>query len=323
VYDLNAVEGTSAIWRRRVELGLAAVLAVAAVAKTIQAHIGRLPDVMGVGHTRLAAMIIEVEYVLAAWLIVGRLPRLRLFATISCFSIFASVAFYEAERSFSNCGCFGEIRIAPRITGAFDLVAVITLAVVSFLSRSSNTKLPSRTVMTITMSLLTAFTAANWLVYARSRNPDGPARSPSNAGIAGAIELDPINWSGRPFQYFDEVSRSDGLKTGNWILVFYHFDCESCINLIPAIRALANSQSTEGSNLRLALIAVPPLAPTPEDDPIAKSCPQVPRLSLQADHDWDATTPIVATLRNGVVASAYHPSEEDGTELLAQGRSQY
>lgn len=118
------------------------------------------------------------------------------------------------------------------------------------------------------------------------------------ARAGGLLVLDPATWVGRPFPLFDEIDGSGPLRGGRWLVVMYHYDCDDCRKAIPDYQTLAVSQT----GYRVAFVAIPPFAAA-GIEPVAES-EDYPRLRLREDHDWFATTPVVAVLENGRVLAA-------------------
>ena len=96
------------------------------------------------------------------------------------------------------------------------------------------------------------------------------------------------------------------LRQGRWLVVLYHPDCDSCRAAIPLYAALATATEAaaerDQTKPRIAFVAMPPVV-TPADDPVVPSTAYL-HLNLKPDHDWFATTPVVAAIDDGRVIFA-------------------
>jgi hypothetical protein len=117
---------------------------------------------------------------------------------------------------------------------------------------------------------------------------------------AQLVILDPADWPSKTFPLFGDIDNSAPLRHGHWIVILYHYDCESCQQAIPNYQRLAIENPTES---HIAFIAMPPAAP-PGQDPVADS-PTYLHFALKPDHDWFATTPVVAAVADGQVIAAF------------------
>jgi hypothetical protein len=96
--------------------------------KAHQLLLSPTPMIPGVIRSKaILAIVVESESLLAIWLLVGGAPRARFLAAITCFTLFAAVASYEAIHSVSSCGCFGNVKVPPIITATSDVSAVVAL----------------------------------------------------------------------------------------------------------------------------------------------------------------------------------------------------
>jgi hypothetical protein len=258
----------------------------------------------------LAAWLIQSELLLALWLLIGGFARLRFIVAVGCFSIFALVSGYEAMHAMASCGCFGNVKVPPTITAAFDVSAVVALcwtrrrpsprpsvaaATEGERGESAGEEgWPSRWRLIAGITAAIVLSGGLWCIYFVKA---------AQAGATGASTLElrvlePETWIDKPFPLFDEIGASDPLKSGKWLVVLYHYDCEDCLKAIPVYQALAASQSP----VRVAFIAMPPFA-TAGQEPVAESTDYL-HLRLRPDYDWFATTPVVIQLGDGRVLAA-------------------
>jgi hypothetical protein len=281
--------------RRYVETLLAAVLLAAAVLKALQLADGSSRAIIASAHALVLVAVIQAELLLSIWLLVGGASQPRFRCAVACFSLFALVASYEALHAMPSCGCFGNIKVPPLITASFDISAVAAL----WLTRPQRTAAAKSPISRHGLALgvvVAFFSVLLWTGYAlrvkaaMTANPNGDL-----------VILQPTNWIGKQFPLFDSIGRADELRSGRWLVVLYHHDCESCQQAIPEYRVVA--EKADGINqVRVAFIAMPPFA-APGEDPVPTSAAYL-HLSLRPDHDWFATTPVVAALQDGQVIFA-------------------
>jgi hypothetical protein len=114
-----------------------------------------------------------------------------------------------------------------------------------------------------------------------------------------SVILYPESWLNKPFPLLDQIDNGVRIRTGQWLLVLYHYDCKTCLEAIPAYSFWAENAASDKKDIHLAFISIPPNAPQGHE-PI-ESSPSYMRLSLRADYDWIATTPVVVAIKDGRV----------------------
>ena len=80
------------------------------------------------GSRPLTIAWINLEALLALWLLFLLYPRPTRYAAIGLFSVFAGAAFLKGISGAEDCGCFGRLRTNPWLILAIDLLAVLSLA---------------------------------------------------------------------------------------------------------------------------------------------------------------------------------------------------
>jgi hypothetical protein len=261
-------------------------LIAAAVMKGRQLHTALGPIADGLIHNRvLVAGLSEVELLLGLWMVVGGVSRLRHAIAIIWFCLLAIVATIESIHAIPSCGCFGSVRILPALTATFDVSAVVAL----WLTRSVGTRQTcssGRIRLSIGILLAVSASAALWIAFYFGR----PAAVPGDH----LVILDPGSWLNQEFPLFDEINGSAPLQSGQWRMIFYHYDCPDCVDAIDLYRA-----KPANGGVRTAFVAVPPLPP-PGADPVPDA-PGYLHLQLSPDHEWFVTTPLVIVLKDGIV----------------------
>lgn len=290
-----------------VEVALALVLLAAGGLKSYQLFFK--PDSLAPGllHSKIfVGGLVQVELLLGTWLLMGGLNRIRFFVAFICFVLFATVAGYEAMRALPSCGCFGLLKVSPKITVGLDLLAIVLLWITRPRARQNPGKIVHRAQVVVPITLALVVSGIFWLKYFQK---SAPAALPDSTN--DLVVLEPASWVNKQFALFDEIDGGGPLRRGRWLLVFYHYDCDSCREAIPIYETLATATSTKPGSPKIAFIAMPPIAP-PDQEPVSSSSHCL-RLTLLSDHDWFATTPVVAALDDGNVLwaddgdNAVHP----------------
>jgi hypothetical protein len=276
-----------------VEAILAIVLLVAALLKAYQLLNSSGAAVLGLIRSRiLLAGVIQAEFVMSIWLLIGGFPKARFITSLVFFGALGVAAGYESLHALPGCGCFGSVKMSPVAAGVFDFAAVAALVA----TRTRRARLPQGFALRrrLFWGAVTAATlsATLWTVYWLK-----PARADGDL-----VVLEPQSWLNKPFPLFDEIADGNELRSGDWLVVMYSYDCESCLRAIPRYQRWMATGFDGKSRTRFAFVAMPPAAPVGED-PVAAS-PAYKRMVLRPDHDWFATTPVVVAIQNGRVLFA-------------------
>lgn len=284
---------------RGIEFVLAAVLIVAAGLKVYQRFLHFDPRIAPQGILQFCALI-QAEILLCIWLCLGGFPRARFVVCLTCFSSFAVEAIFMAAHARPSCGCFGNVKIAPQISAGFDLSAVAALLWTRCLRRDEKPMRIARAISGLGAAMVVS--ALLWSIYFLRPTAVVADNKTVSAPDGTLVVLEPASWVNTPFPFFNEIDCGNQLRRGRWLLVLYHYDCDSCRQAIPKYRSLALNSRNDSGQPYLAFIAVPPLAPGGQD-PVPPSASYA-HLSLRPDHDWFATTPVVVALQDGKVLVA-------------------
>jgi len=287
--------------RRSVEVLLALLLLAAAGLKAYQLFGNSGFVIPGFIHSKaILAVVIQMEILLSSWLLIGGFARGRFIVAIICFALFAFIASFEALHALPSCGCFGNVKVPPTATAVWDILAVMALWITRPRWRWADPPSPSRRLVFSGVAVAVLSAGALWTGYSLKVLPRERQVGPSSAGDGDLVVLEPRSWLNKPFGLLGEIDRSDSLRHGRWLILFYHFDCDSCLEAIPRYMSIATSMTSTGVNgPRVAFIAMPPVAPAGQD-PVSPSS-DYSRLVLRPDHDWFATTPVVAAIEDGSV----------------------
>jgi hypothetical protein len=321
IASTNATDDRASSWsrrRRNVEVVLALVLLVAAGLKAYQLFSHSSSVIPALIHRKvILAAIIQAEILLSLWLLIGGAARIRFTVAIFSFSLFAAVAGYETLHALPSCGCFGDVKVPPALTAVLDVLAVVALWFTRSRHCEAETPPPSHR-MIFSGAIVVAITAgALWTGYFLKVSPMEAAGGSSAATQGDLVVLEPQAWLNQHLPLFEEINGGSELRNGRWILVFYHYDCDSCLEAIPLYQSIATSMNeTHSHKPKVAFIAMPPLAPTGQD-PVSPSS-NYSHLILRPDHDWFATTPVVAVIEDGRVLWADEGGKAVHPPLISQ-----
>ena len=134
-----------------------------------------------------------------------------------------------------------------------------------------------------------------------------PSTEPAKSTSAYEV-LEPEEWVGKELPILEYIDIGEKLKKGNWLVLFYHYDCPDCIEAIQKYEKIFREIDINNVALGFAIIAVPPYG---EDHVIAGS-PCVPG-RLADVKEWFVTTPAVVLLTDGQVKQSWQekPPEID------------
>lgn len=275
-----------------VRLFVAAVLLIAAGLKAHQlATTPSLGD--GILEARwFNAFVVEFELFFATWLVFGLLPKLTWLASVGLFSMFATVSAFKGITGEASCGCFGEVAINPWITSTFDVGVVALLVWVRprEVFRCENaTEIVSmlrkpQVLGVIALWLCVAGPVTAWMM---SFEKTVLAESGELIGNSKMIVLEPEKWIGQRFPLSSHLDSEVGgsAMSGNWDIILFHFDCEKCKHVIENV----------SQNERTVFLEIP----TEESNQALFTLQKY--VTLPRDHAWWVQTPIVISLKDGIV----------------------
>ncbi len=245
------------------------------------------------------------------WLVSGTLPSAARRAAIVCFAVFGTYVLYEALAGKADCGCFGQVHVNPWYTFVLDAAIVLALAYLAKPARDTEKwSRPSKHKWPVLAAASGIGLAGG--IGAAILHPK-PAASPNGLFSADGgkiVILEPQKWIRRQLPVLTHImtTKSDKplagkLAHGQWAMLFYHANCHQCQRAIPVYERAAAQWEAKGNPLRMVFIRVPsdldvvaPKGLFHSDAPIHGT--------LDASHEWFATTPAVVELRNGMVNRA-------------------
>jgi hypothetical protein len=278
-----------------VRLATAGVLLVAGLLKAQQ----MLSPVVA-SHRPWHILLIELEWVLALWLILGIRKRVAWMFTTLVFGVFSMVALYRGLRGDDSCGCFGDFRVSPWITFTLDLVIVAALLRWPPMSRRTTGPRVWRAGCFVLLPVAVA--SAAWAAHAMATY--APGRLQPDGRIVGDgryIDLRPDLWVGQRFPLLDYLDIDHDLKTGRWSIMFYYHRCGLCHQTIGELIADAPHCPDPSVVERIVLIEYPPYGPMPESEEMRRLF-KVGRLRDDGPQ-WFMTIPTWVKLEDGIVTA--------------------
>ena len=250
--------------------------------------------------------LIGWEIFLGLWLISGALPVAARQIAISCFGVFACYAFYEAVSGRADCGCFGQVHVNPWFTFILDVAIVLALAFLAKAggqnaARSLWSKRKWPVAVAAGIGLAVGGAAALWHPKVVSA-----ANGVATADSGKLVILEPHHWLGHRLPVLRDIAAQGSgkalgnrISVGQWTVMFYHASCDECRATIPVYEQLAQQETLSGKRAHVALVRVPTGSGASTRGLFHSDLPL--HATLDAGHQWFATTPIVVELRDGIV----------------------
>ena len=120
--------------------------------------------------------------------------------------------------------------------------------------------------------------------------------------------LEPETWVGKELPVIDYIDIGEQLKTGNWLVLFYHYDCPDCQKAITELEKIAANLSGNDDFPQIAIIDVPPYGPSLQTSCSIGRLPEV--------KEWFITTPAMVLLKSGKVAQSWEQELPDFGSIL-------
>jgi thiol-disulfide isomerase/thioredoxin len=237
---------------------------------------------------------------------------------------------------FSSCGCFGNVHVNPWKTFSFiDLPAVVLLAIFRPYKAVYAIKL-------VVLRMLRFFSGANRTHYNKLHKPRlcsvfrscrrlfFPLAFKYCLTIAALVfvlisvstvvlianepkkvtsryeVLEPKDWINQQLPVLKHIDIAGKLTSGNWLVLFYHYNCPGCARAIPQYEQMMRDLAGNEDFLNIAFIEIPPYG----DGPVSKDSPCV-QGKLADTKEWFVTTPAVVLLKDGVVLAGWQAKAPD------------
>ena len=130
------------------------------------------------------------------------------------------------------------------------------------------------------------------------------------ATVTSTYEVpEPKTWLGKELPILKYIDIGEKLKTGIWLVLFYHYDCPNCQKaILLQYQQMARDLSGNEDFLRVAFVEIPPFSQHGlREDPAYYTLGRLVNVK-----DWFVTTPAVALLANVKVHAAW---EEEAPKL--------
>lgn len=254
-----------------------------------------LPDGRGVWGW---GAIFEIERVLGAGLILGSGGRRIWIAALVLWTIFLCVAMAEVLKGASPCHCFGRIRTDPRYTAAFD---ALCLAVLCIVRPPRYPAVPAMRLRYPRNALIGTVAVGGvvfiaWTLHRQENTAQGDA---GFTAVGRTLLLSPEKWVGKPCVLSRYTDIGGRINRGEWMVLFYHYDCEHCQRAVPRYLDWFERHRGGLGEGKLALVEMPPYAP-PGEALVPADAP-VPSGRLSDSQDWLVTAPLALLLKDGTV----------------------
>ena len=231
------------------------------------------------------------EVLFGLWLLIGLYSRTSWFLSGALFVTFLAISLNKALSGNPSCDCLGAIQVSPWYSVAFNIVALSLLILAHPAAKTQSALVRPRLVG---FALIAVPLAAAIPVGSRFFHNGTDAAQLH----ALAVSPQPEQWVGQQLPLMPVINIRDQLQRGEWLVMFYHGNCQPCREAIPQFLALAHEYSSRSTPIRLALIEVPPLD---KNDAGSRSESFV-RGQLSGMNRSPIRTPLFVHLRESVVS---------------------
>lgn len=265
------------------------------------------------GARRAWVGIVEIELVVGAWLIFGAGGRRTWVVAFVLWTIFLCVAIAEAVEGAASCHCFGRLSIDPRYTAAFDALCIAVLWIVRP-PKAGPTRSPRLLRSRIALIGAVALGGVAFGAWTLLRQPRAEGGNDGFIAAGETVLLSPEKWIGKPFVLGGYTDLGAQLDRGEWMVLFYHHDCEHCRRAVPRYLQWSGLRQSLAGGPKLALVEMPPYA-SPGEALVPASAP-VPTGRLTDSQDWFVTAPLALLLHDGTVRAVATGDEAEDPEWI-------
>ncbi|MCY2954569.1 MAG: hypothetical protein NTU53_21785 [Planctomycetota bacterium] len=296
-----------------VRVALGALLLIAAAFKAHELMSGPVPGNGLFARRPFLIAAVEFEVLLGLCLLCGLWPKAVWGVTLLCFAAFSCITLYKLLSGQNSCGCFGRLTVNPRYTLMLDVAALLTLA----LFRPENVGATGRSRAQIIACATIAM--AMGIPGGIAMGTYTPAILSDKADLnngASRVVLEPQRWIGKPFPLLKHINIGPELSRGKCLVLFYHYDCPECRQVIPRLIEDLSGNSETANVYRVFFIEVPPYGVLPGQSSAKSRNHAFGRLSDRTE--WFVQTPTAVVLRDGMVIdrlSEFTPA--DASRVLA------
>ena len=271
---------------------------------------------------------IPLELGLAIWLLSGLFRKACWLLTLISFAGFIGIILYKVMTDAESCGCFGTVKVDPRITlAAIDIPIFLALAIFRpvgqkfspppwpnakhFFSVGIGTFIILPVVVAVLIFNKPPLETKTYEVV----NPQEWVKPKIKPAVERPEIKQPIETNEpakNEWQKLEQIDVADELRSGIWIVLFYHFNCPDCRETIPVYEEIYNSLKGNDEAIRFAFIEMPPYGD--KNQQIVSADTECLRGQLMKK--WFVTTPLVVILLDGEVLATWEGAAPGLDELL-------
>lgn len=245
-----------------------------------------------------SALLASVEMAAGLFMALGsrRWPRAAWLVAVLAYLLLTETSILHWAAGASSCGCFGAVRINPRITTLVDLTIVLALASVWPMAWRR------LDIVAVQPTWLSASIAAAVVVLPTCFAVLAHRTHMQHRQASGAIDV--RQWIGVACPLLDRIDCGAELAKGDWTVILYRPGCQECQRVINSqISSITDAGDTTAG--QLALVALPPF-----DTSSADHCPGAALCGRWlGSPDIAVSAPLHFALHDGIVGE----SQETGT----------
>ena len=304
---------------RFVRIPLAVILLTAARLKAYQ--LATVPSLgNGLLDTRwLNILVVEFELFFGIWLLFGMLPKWTWFASLACFTVFATVSFCKVAIGADSCGCFGTVRVNPWITFTMNVCIVVVL----FTCRPAGISLRIRAFLDELIAehrwRRVTIMIASWVLLAVPMMAAVTSVSENSMAELGTefigangqktILLEPEHWIGKEFPLLNYITPVKVIDHQVWLVLFFTNECSVCRESLARMEDLSAEFSNDRTFPNLAAIEVPSQKPF-----LSPSRGNIRYGQMNLRSSWKIHPPFILLIDDYEVKAVF--SKSKGMELI-------
>jgi hypothetical protein len=290
---------------RSIPMVLGLVLVTAALLKGYELATGPVLPTRWFSSRWFLIGVVEFEFFLGLWLLLGFLARLAQRVTIACFIVFACFSSYLALSGAASCSCFGKVPMNPWVALAGDCAALTALSVwIPTEEAHANMSRRLRAWIFLVGFCLVGVPGAFVMGSHTPRTLAADGEIVGDAGVVGAgnlVVLEPEKWVDKRFPLLKHIDLGTRLAEGQWIVVLYRHDCPKCQSAVLEYRELAADLAKQSNSPRVAMIELPPFGDSADLFVSPQSPVTLARLSDRVE--WFVEVPLKLVLSDATVLS--------------------
>lgn len=278
-------------WPRAVDISVAALLLATAALKAISPSQAITTAATWGMDYPVVIFVVQVELLLAAWLLSRTALKLARFVTASMFLFFATISLVLALQGHTSCGCFGQLKMDPWMMFLLDSSVVLAFLWAALVATPcpTTTKSPFRSI-SFAYPGLAPLALTAMLIH----RPETLVSSTTMVGSSNIVILEPETWIGEKCPLAEHVAPSVDFAEKKSTVLVYHHDCPACQEALPNYVNLAKQNVDRDQ--QVVLVEVPPLGN--EREPSAAI-----HTTLPDDRDWFVQAPVELVIDQGIVTS--------------------